>query len=313
MAELVCPKCGYHIRLVDEIAAHIRAEWERETITRLRREATMKAKKAADAAYEKELLDRDELIKARDQQLVRVRKQLRAATKGASQDSAQELGVIRQQTLHDVLSRRFEADEFTPIGRGMRGGDVVQLVRDPSGRDCGAILWESKRGYTNWDNKWVTKLKADKQLHGCVVGVIVSDVLPTGASVFCEVEGGVACEIGVTPYVAALLRQRVIEVAKVESTIRRRNGGAKNKVYDYVSGPFIETVRDILQTAIKMRAALEKERRAKATEWKQRDLQLERIVLDLASMYGELRQRGAAFPLLEELEIARVEQPQLPE
>jgi hypothetical protein len=188
---------------------------------------------------------------------------------------------------------------------------LTQTVRDSSGRMCGSILWESKRGYQSWSNRWVSKLRADQRRQGCAIGVIVSDVLPDGEPSFCAVGGVLACDISAAPYLALLLRERLIEVAGIRGA-RARRDDLKGAVYDYVSGPFIEVIQRIMETAVGMKATLDKEKRAKTAEWKQRETEIDGIAFELAEMYGDLQGIGAALPSVPALDMPGTEPKALP-
>lgn len=314
-AEVVCPSCGHRFRLDDQITAHIHADWERQAKLRLRHELReeeeRKAEERVRKEFAKELREKDEELRAKDRKLRRVERQLRTASQKAAQKPAQELGIIRQETLQDVLAARFEHDSFQPVATGQRGADLMQIVRDPSGRAYGSILWETKRGYRSWSNRWVSKLRADQRRENCDLGVIVSDLLPNGASSFCMVGGVLACDIDAAPYLALLLRERLIEVASVRGA-RARRDDLKGAVYNYVSGPFIEYVRSIMEKVVSMKATLDRERRAKAADWKQREAEIEGIGLDLAAIYGDLQGIGAALPPVPDLELPGAELQALP-
>jgi hypothetical protein len=313
--DVVCPNCGHRFRLDDQITAHIHEDWERQAKQRLRRELreeeTTKAEERVRKEFAKELREKDEELRAGDRRLRRVERQLQTASQKASHKPAQELGVIRQETLQDVLAARFEHDSFQPVASGRKGGDLVQVVRDSSGRICGSILWESKRGYQSWSNRWVGKLRTDQRVEGCALGVIVSDVLPDGEQSFCAVGGVLACDIGAAPYLALLLRERMIEVAGVRGA-RARRDDLKGAVYDYVSGPFIEFIQRTMEAVASMKVTLDKEKRAKAADWKQREAEIDGVAFDLAALYGDLQGIGAALPSVPELEMPGTEGKALP-
>ncbi len=313
-AEVVCPKCGHRFRLDDRVTAHIHEDWERQAKQRLRRELREEAEQRAEervrGEFAKQLRDKDEELRAKDRRLRRVERQLETAAQKAGQKPAQELGVIRQETLQDVLAARFMNDGFEPVVVGRKGADLKQVVRDQSGRACGAILWESKRGYRSWSNGWAGKLRADQRRESCELGVIVSDVLPDGGTTFCQIGGVLACDVVTAPYLALLLRDRLIEITAVRGT-RARRDDLKGAVYDYVSGPLIEYVRSIMERVVSMKTTLDKEQRAKAAEWKQREAEIDGVAFDLAAMYGGLKGIGAALPAVANLELA-AEPPALP-
>lgn len=141
--------------------------------------------------------------------------------------------------------------------------------------------------------------------------MIVSDVLPDAESTFCQVGGILACDVATAPYLALLLRDRLIELAGVRGT-RARREDLKGAVYDYVSGPFIEYVRNIMEKVVSVKTTLDREQRAKAAEWKQREAEIDGVALDLAAMYGGLKGIGAALPAVPNLELSAAATPALP-
>ena len=315
-AQVTCPQCGHRFRLDDQITAQIRGDWERHARQRLlqelRAEAEQKAERKLQREHAKQLLEKDEELQAKDRKLLRVERQLVEASRKAGQKPAQDLGIVRQITLHDVLSSRFMTDEFRAVASGQRGGDLIQIVRDSSGRTSGSILWESKRGYRNWSNGWVVKLRTDQRREGCEVGVIVSDTLPSEVeSSFCDLGGVVACNVAAAPYLAQFMRQRLIDLAAVRGA-RARRDDLKGAVYDFVCGPLIDYTRGILDKVVDMKTTLDREQRAKTAEWKQRETEIEGIALDLAAMYGDLRGIGAALPSIPRLDLAGIEPQALP-
>jgi hypothetical protein len=70
-----------------------------------------------------------------------------------------------------------------------------------------------------------------------------------------------------------------------------------------VSGPFIDYIRDVMEKVISMKATLEREKRAKAAEWKQRETEIDGIAYNLAEMYGGLQGIGARLPNVPDLEL----------
>jgi hypothetical protein len=313
--DVVCPNCGHRFRLDDQITAHIHKDWERQAKQRLRRELreeeTTKAEERIRKEFAKELREKDEELRVRDQRLRRVERQLQTASQKASHKPAQELGFVRQETLQDILATRFPQDGFQPVARGRKGADLMQIVRDSSGRTCGSILWESKRGYQSWSSRWVGKLRADQRLENCTLGVIVSDVLPDGEQSFCAVGGVLACDISAASYLALLLRERLIEVAGVRGA-RAQRDDLKGAVYDYVSGPFIAFVQRTMAAVVSMKTTLDKEKRAMTSDWKRREGEIDGIAYDLAATYGELQAIGAALPSVPELEMPGTEPKALP-
>ena len=90
-------------------------------------------------------------------------------------------------------------------------------------------------------------------------------------------------------------------------------GEKKEMLYDYVSGPeFRREIEAIVETFKMMYDQLNREKRAMAKQWKEREKQIERIMISTAEMYGGVRGIiGASLPEVESLEIGPVEPKQL--
>jgi hypothetical protein len=113
------------------------------------------------------------------------------------------------------------------------------------------------------------------------------------------------------PLPGLVLRERLLEVAGVRGA-RARRDDLKGAVYDYVSGPFIGYIQRTMETIAAMKATLDKEKRAKTADWKQREGEIDGIAYDLAATYGELQAIGAALPSVPELQMPGAELKALP-
>jgi hypothetical protein len=67
--------------------------------------------------------------------------------------------------------------EITEVPKGIRGADIVQIIKTRSGLACGTILWEVKNTRT-WTQSWITKLKEDKRTLKSEIAIIVTKTLP---------------------------------------------------------------------------------------------------------------------------------------
>jgi hypothetical protein len=74
-------------------------------------------------------------------------------------------------------------------------------------------------------------------------------------------------------------------------------------VYEYLSGDaFRHKVEAIVETFVGMQEQLNKEKRAYARLWKEREKQIERIIENTAGMYGDVRGLiGSAVPEIQAL------------
>lgn len=305
-AQVVCPACGHRFGLDEKVVDHYRRDWEREVRkairTELREENAAEVRKQAQRIAAKELRDKDEEVREAQKQIASLRRQVTNLSKKLPAGRAQALGDIRQDTLAQVLMTRCPQDEIVAVSKGIRGADIVQSVRDPSGRVSGTILWESKRAAA-WNHGWVKKLRDDLRRGDHGVGVIVSEALPDPDRSLTEIDGIWVTSLDVAPDLAAILRDAVIQVASARG-VRARRDDLKGLAYDYLSGPeFVARVRAILENARNMRGTLDTERRALQARWSEREKQIDSVVVELAGIYGDLRGLGTALPTIDLLEL----------
>lgn len=303
---VVCPACGHRFRLDEQVVDHIRDELERSVRQSLKREIRAElapeVEKKAARLRARELRDEEEKVRERDRQITALRRQVTNLSKKLPSPRAQALGDVRQETLAQRLASRCPSDEIPHVPRGVRGADIVQRVRGSSGSVCGTILWESKRA-TTWSKSWVRKLREDQRKGNHTMAVIVSEALPQPDCSLAEVEGIWVVDLDVAPDLAVLLRDTVLQVASARGA-RAQRDDLKGLAYDYLAGPeFASHVIAIVETAHKMRASLDQERRALQARWAEREQQIAAVVRELAEIYGDLRGLGTALPVIEQLEL----------
>ena len=137
--------------------------------------------------------------------------------------------------MEDQLRRQFPFDEIQPVPKGEFGGDILHIVRDSSGRECGRILWEFKRT-KQWQAIWLSKLKGDQRAARADLAVIVSQAMPPDIQHFDEVDGIWISSLACTLPVATALRASLLQLASQ----RRNTEGQQTKselVYAYLTGP----------------------------------------------------------------------------
>ena len=272
----------------------------------LRAEMAADVQKQAALQAAKEVRAKDEEVREANRQIAALKRQVTNLSKKLPPSRAQALGDVRQETLAGRLATRCPQDEIAAVPRGVRGADVIQSVRDPSGRVCGTIVWESKRA-ANWNRSWVTKLRDDLRRGNHTIGVIVSDALPDPDSSLTEIDGIWITNIDVAGDLAVILRDSVIQVASARGA-RARRDDLKGRAYDYLAGPqFASHIHAVIESAQAMRGNLELERRALQVRWGEREQHINAVVLELASIYGDLRGIGAALPTIEILELPQTD------
>src|SRR5664279_3075721 len=110
-----------------------------------------------------------------------------------------------------MLKNSFPFDEISEVGKGVRGADCIQAVRNNFGQECGKIIYESKR--TNaFSNDWIEKLKADMRSQGSEIAVIVTKTMPKDMDCFGTRDGVWVCRYSEVRALASVLRDGVVRV-----------------------------------------------------------------------------------------------------
>ncbi|MCH7510940.1 MAG: DUF2130 domain-containing protein [Chloroflexi bacterium] len=247
--------------------------------------------------------EHDLVIKEKDTQLDRVRKQLKEATRKA-EDKSQELqGEALELELEELLRKTFPTDEIQAVKKGVRGADVIQRVRSRRGDDAGTILWESKRTKA-WSATWIRKLKDDQRRENADFGVIVSEALPDTVTDFGSVDGIWVTGLRFAVGLATVVRQGLIDLAQARAALVDKSD-KMDLLYNYLSGPqFKQRVEPIVESIIGMQEDLDREKRAMETAWAKREKQIQRALASAAGMYGDLQGIiGASLPPVKTLEL----------
>lgn len=236
-----------------------------------------------------------------------LQKQIEDLKRRAEQGSQQLQGEVQELELESQLKSAFPQDSLDPVAKGEFGGDALQRVRNSSGQDCGAILWESKRT-KNWSDGWLGKLRDDQRAAKAEIAVIVTQVLPKDVETFGLVDGIWVTHPRSAVPLAAVLRHTLVET----SAARQAAEGQQTKtelIYHYLTGPrFRQRVEAIVEAFSSMQDDLDKEKKAITKQWAKREEQINRVMSSTVGMYGDLQ--GIAGKSLQE--IAGLEFPGLP-
>ena len=261
-------------------------------------------KKRILAEAAKDVEDKHRLKDAeKDMQLSDMRKKIEELQRKAEQGSQQIQGEVLELELEELLGNEFPFDEIVPIAQGVRGGDILQIVKMRSGRTCGKILWETKRTKA-WSDSWLQKLKDDQREAKVDIPVLVSEALPSGFHHFKEMSGVWVSDIPSAISLAFALRTVLIQVAR--SNVMQE--GRKEKmevVYSYLTGPeFRNRVEAIVESFTAMKVDLESEKRAMQKIWAKREKQIENVISNTVGMHGDLQGiAGSSLPAIKMLEL----------
>lgn len=240
-------------------------------------------------AAQKQAQDANELKQAEaDQKIKTLLKQLEEMKRKAEQGSQQSQGEVQEVVLEQMLESAFPHDVIEPVAKGVRGGDALHHVFDESGRDCGVILWESKRTKT-WSDKWLGKAIDDQQEAKASCACIVSAVVPDSVQHIDQINGVWVASWTCARSAATVLRHALIEAAHAQRASEGQQG-KKEHVYNYLFGPeFKNRIRGLIEPFTEMQADLEKEKKAFLRVWNKRQKQLDRALASTQGLYGDLQ------------------------
>jgi hypothetical protein len=205
----------------------------------------------------------------------------------AEQGSMQMQGEVQELALEELLRSAFPFDMISEVGKGVRGADCIQTVRNNFGQECGRIIYESKRT-KDFSSDWIEKLKADMRSLGADIAVIVTKTMPKEMDCFGIKDGVWICSFGEVKALSGVLRDGVIRVFGAAKNNENR-GDKMHLLYDYLtSNEFAEQWKAIREGFMSMKLSIQKERDAMERLWKQREKQLEKVLLNAAHVRGSI-------------------------
>jgi hypothetical protein len=240
-------------------------------------------------------------LKERDKQIEDLRKSLAEAKRKSEQGSMETQGEALELDLQANLSSHFPHDRISPVPKGIRGADIIQSVYNEGMVNCGSLIWETKNTKA-WSGAWIDKLKDDQREIGANLAVLVSTELPEGIKTFGQLDGVWVSSVAACIPLAMALRQQLAQVSYARSASEGKSEKME-MVYEYLAGDaFRHKVEAIVETFIGMQEQLNKEKRAFARLWKEREKQIERIIENTAGMYGDVRGLiGSSIPEIKAL------------
>jgi hypothetical protein len=226
-------------------------------------------------------------MKEMEEKLEAQRKLAEEMTRRAEQGSMQLQGEVQELALQEMLQSSFPFDLILEVGKGIRGADCIQVVRNNFGQECGKIIYESKR--TNaFANEWIEKLKADMRNQGAEIAVIVTRAMPRDMDCFGIKDGVWICDFSEVKALASVLREGVIRVFNTAKSNENR-GDKMHLLYGYfTSSEFAEQWKAIREGFLAMKHSIQRERDAMERLWKTREKQLEKVLLNASHIRGSI-------------------------
>jgi hypothetical protein len=226
-------------------------------------------------------------VKELEKQIEDQRKLAEEMRRKAEQGSMQMQGEVQELLLEELLKASFPFDLISEVGKGVRGADCIQTVRNNIGQEAGKIIYESKRT-TAFAAEWIEKLKADMRSQGADIAIIVTQTFPKDMDRFGEKDGVYICSFQEVRSVALLLRNAILKVHDVRKS-QVNKGDKMTLLYDYLIGnEFGEQWKAIGEGFRQMRQSIQKERDAMEKLWKSREKQLEKVLLNAMHIKGSI-------------------------
>lgn len=243
-----------------------------------------------------------------EKKLTDTQKALDEAQRKTKQGSQQLQGEVLELDLESQLKSIFTDDLIKDVPKGIRGADVLQVVRNKQGSIAGSIIWEAKRA--RWNQNWLNKLKDDMRTAGASEAVLVVEELPDKVKNSALVNG-----VWVTLYkdaltVASTLRLLLMKVAAAKSAAENKDERLED-LYQYItSDGFRHRIESQIESFIQMKTDLDSERRASERMWAKREIQIARLEKNTSNIFGELQGiAGKSLTTIKSLETSQ-EEPQ---
>jgi len=263
-----------------ELSVQKKLQEEREKLSIEIRKLEEQRNAAKETEFQLRLKEMEEKLEAQ-------RKLAEEMRRKAEQGSMQSQGEVQELLLEEMLRTAFPFDLIAEVGKGVRGADCIQTVRNSFGQECGKIIFESKRT-KDFSNDWIEKLKADMRSQGADVAVIITQALPKDMTSFGEKEGVWICSFAEAKAVVHMLRDAVIKIFNASKS-QENKGDKMHLLYGYLtSREFAEQWQAIREGFMSMKLSIQKERDAMEKLWKQREKQLEKVLLNAAHVRGSI-------------------------
>jgi hypothetical protein len=264
-------------------------------------ELTLQQKLQAERELLSEQIKKQELeknsIKEKDYQLqmMELKKQLEDQKKlteemvrKQGQGSMQMQGEVQELILEELLRSTFPFDSIDEVGKGVKGADAIHTVRNPLGQVCGKIIYESKNTKA-FGGDWIDKLKHDMRSSQADIAVIVTETMPKDMERFGMKDGVWICNFREIKSLAFVLRDSLIKIHAAQSS-QENKGDKMSLLYSYLTGTeFRQQIEAIVEGFTELQYGIQKEKNAMTKIWKEREKQLEKVLLNTTNFYGSVK------------------------
>ncbi|HEY5967856.1 MAG TPA: DUF2130 domain-containing protein [Chitinophagaceae bacterium] len=241
-------------------------------------------------------------FKEKELQLEGLKKTIEELKRKSEQGSMQQQGEAGEILLEEILRDYFPYDTLEEVGKGVEGADCILIVRNSKGTECGKIIFESKRTKT-WSNTWIDKLKNDMRSQQADIAILVTQAFPKGMDCFGQKDGVWVASFKEIISLTVALRNAIIQISETRRSDENK-GEKMQMLYTYLTGTeFRQQIEAIVEGFMAMKQSITKERIQMEKIWKEREKQLDKVLLNTSGLYGSIKGIAGAsvqdIPLLE--------------
>ena len=254
---------------------------EREHYSEIIKKQEQEKNAIRDKEYQMKML---ELQKQLDDQ----KKLTEEMVRKQGQGSMQLQGEVQEIALEDLLKATFPFDLIEEVGKGVLGADAIQTVRNNVGHNCGKIIYESKNT-KSFGGDWIDKLKHDMRHTQADIAVIVTETMPKDMESFGMKDGVWICTFTQIKSLAFVLRDSLIRINGANQS-QENKGDKMSMLYAYLTGKeFRQQIEAIVEGFSELQEGIQKEKNAMQKIWKEREKQLEKVLLNTTNFYGSVK------------------------
>ena len=241
-------------------------------------------------------------FKEKELQLEGLKKTIEELKRKSAQGSMQQQGEAGEILLEEILREYFPYDTLEEVGKGVEGADCILIVRNSKGIECGKIIFESKRT-KSWSNIWIDKLKNDMRSQQADIAILVTQAFPKGMDCFGQKDGVWVASFKEIISLTVALRNAIIQISETRRSDENK-GEKMQMLYTYLTGTeFRQQIEAIVEGFMAMKQSITKERIQMEKIWKEREKQLDKVLLNTSGLYGSIKGIAGAsvqdIPLLE--------------
>jgi hypothetical protein len=226
--------------------------------------------------------ERERDRKRHEEEVARYQSKVDDLSRRMEKQSGEQLRAEAERDLLAELRSSFPGDDINPIGRGVKGADILHVVKDSS-RIVGKIVYESKNTLT-WLNEFIVQAKKYRTQYETPHVMVATRVFPSKLKGFCVVKGVPVVEPRLAVALATVVREGIIEIARLRLSTTSYDEKSV-ELYQYIVGDkFCTRFRELAEGVDALRAQQQSGRR-----WHENSWQAESKIHDLiASRHREV-------------------------